>query len=233
MRPIVRGPCPKNDNDEDIQFAKYQEALPYLIDRLGRFCSYCERHIPTSLAVEHIRPKKPQGSKVTIEERELDWENFLLACANCNSSKANTDVTIEDYLWTDRDNPFYALEYAEGGRVFPSPYVSEDLRKRAENIIHLVGLNKNPPEIASASDKRWIDRLDAWGMATRYQKSGLSKVAAYEHLEAILKKCGHWSIWMTVFKDEPVMLQWLVETFPNTCTECFDINNDYKALLRS
>lgn len=77
MRPIVRGPCPKNDNDEDIQFAKYQEALPYLIDRLGRFCSYCERHIPTSLAVEHIRPKSHKVLKLQLKNVSLIGRIFF------------------------------------------------------------------------------------------------------------------------------------------------------------
>jgi hypothetical protein len=43
--------------------------------------------LEASLAVEHVLPKKPEGVTEIIKSRELDWENFLLACTNCNSTK--------------------------------------------------------------------------------------------------------------------------------------------------
>lgn len=231
MRPIVRGPHPQNDNGEDIQFSKYQDALPKLTSRLGQYCSYCERYIFSSLAVEHIRPKKPKGSKTTIHERDLDWNNFLLACANCNSTKSNIDVIVDDYLWPDRDNPFYALEYSEGGRVKPSPHVPEDLRIKAQRIITLVGLDKDPSICPNPSDTRWRNRCTAWDLATRWhnkKSSGLDR----KLLTDTVKETGHWSIWMTVFKDDPEMLKCLIEAFPGTCIECFDEESGYIALPR-
>ncbi len=52
MRPIRRGASPRPGD-----FANYRDALPDLVSRLGRYCSYCERLIPVQLAVEHIQPK--------------------------------------------------------------------------------------------------------------------------------------------------------------------------------
>ena len=75
MRPIDRGPAPR-------AYAEYGDSIGDLVDRLGRYCSYCERRLPTHLAVEHMAPKSLH------EGRELDWCNFLLGCVNCNLSKA-------------------------------------------------------------------------------------------------------------------------------------------------
>ena len=33
---------------------------------------------------------------------------------------------------------------------------------------------------------------------------------------------GYWSVWMTVFKDDPDMLRRFIEAFPGTCQDCFD-----------
>src|SRR5689334_1077226 len=72
MRPVEKGLAPG-------PFASYGEALPELWARLGRFCSYCGRHIPSGLAVEHKRPRTRYPQEVLL------WSNFLLGCLNCNS----------------------------------------------------------------------------------------------------------------------------------------------------
>lgn len=72
-------------------FADYDDAKPFLLARLGPFCSYCERRIPTNLAVEHIQPKGvPKYAPL-----EKTWDNFLLACVNCNSTKGDDDVLLD------------------------------------------------------------------------------------------------------------------------------------------
>ena len=38
----------------------YAQAKPDLINRMGHYCSFCERRISTNFAVEHIQPKKGQ-----------------------------------------------------------------------------------------------------------------------------------------------------------------------------
>ena len=38
------------------------------------------------------------------------------------------------------------------------------------------------------------------------------------------KTQGFWSIWMTVFQDDPDMLNRLIKAFPGTSRQCFDSN---------
>ncbi|CAO5254029.1 HNH endonuclease [Frankia sp. AgKG'84/4] len=59
----------------------YRRARRGLIGRLGAFCSYCELPVVTSLATEHVLPK------ATFPAYGAAWDNFLLACAACNSAK--------------------------------------------------------------------------------------------------------------------------------------------------
>ena len=98
MRPVVRGDCPKNQDNTEIKYSDFPNARGALINRLGEFCSYCEMRLEAGLAVEHIQPKKPDGATGVISDRESDWQNFLLACPNCNSTKGNTEVIIEDII---------------------------------------------------------------------------------------------------------------------------------------
>ena len=57
MRPVERGPRPKTKDEVDLQFAEYGDAQEPLMERIGEFCSYCERYLGHSQHVEHIRPK--------------------------------------------------------------------------------------------------------------------------------------------------------------------------------
>ena len=55
-----------------------------LLKMQHRKCCYCEVHIPDSgpgKQVEHFRPKSQ------FKELTYDWNNLLLACADCNSAK--------------------------------------------------------------------------------------------------------------------------------------------------
>lgn len=109
MRPVVKGICPQNNN-VNIVFSKYGEARPFLIDRLGDFCSYCENQI-TNPAVEHVQPK---NSNLHLA---LAWNNFLLACVNCNSIKGHAPITMADYYWADIHNTFLLFDFHPQGVV--------------------------------------------------------------------------------------------------------------------
>jgi len=93
MRSVEKGTVPTDANGQPKQYSEYQQARPDLISRLGEYCSFCEGHIAANLAVEHILPKNwhPQ--------LELSWDNFLIACTNCNSTKGNKDIDLADYYW--------------------------------------------------------------------------------------------------------------------------------------
>jgi 5-methylcytosine-specific restriction endonuclease McrA len=86
MRGVDKGNVHASEGEVAFAFLRYSDAKPYLEKRIGRYCSYCERFIPVSLAVEHKLPKSIHP------DLEWRWENFLLACANCNSAKKDKNV---------------------------------------------------------------------------------------------------------------------------------------------
>lgn len=234
MRPVDRGAFPKNDDGTEIKYKGYPQARSELIKRLGEFCSYCEMHLDASLAVEHVQPKKPPGATVAMADRELDWDNFLLACTNCNSTKGNTDVVIDYYYWPDRDNTFRVLQYFYGGIIEPADDLLPEEKERGWVTIKLTGLDKHPLNDPEASDRRWKNRRETWDIAVR-SKTYLLRCNFPEMREQIvLTATGHayWSIWMTVFQDDPDMLRRFIDAFPGTCRECFDEQNDYVPVAR-
>ncbi len=224
MRPVSRGPIPTDESGNEINFNEYQDARGKLIERLGETCSYCEMHLDSSLAVEHVKPKKPEGSNENIQERELDWHNFLLACVNCNSTKSNKDVILDDYFWPDIDNTFRAFTYSEGGIITPSNELSLELQSKANATIKLTGLDNHPLNNPKASDRRWINRREIWNIAVR-AKERLSRNDYDDFREQIVDTMtGHayWSIWMTVFRDDSDMLNRFIKALAGTAEDCFD-----------
>ena len=91
MRPVERGPRP-NDPSTGLGriFDEYGHARPYLIHQMGDYCSFCEMQLPAALAVEHIQHKDGKPGL------EREWENFLLACPSCNSTKGTKVGTLEE-----------------------------------------------------------------------------------------------------------------------------------------
>src|SRR5262245_42153433 len=104
MRPVNRGAAPRT-------YTTYGQAIGDLESRLGLYCSYCERRLPTSLAVEHVVPKSLN------KKLETSWDNFLLGCTNCNSVKLAQPTNKRDFLWPDLDNTLAAFTYSAGGFV--------------------------------------------------------------------------------------------------------------------
>ena len=232
MRPVGRGPRPQAEG-VDIEFKEYPQARAELIERMGEFCSYCEMHLDSSLAVEHVQPKQPPGAAAVDHVRALSWNNFLLACTNCNSTKGDTDVDLSQYLWPDRDNTFRALQYSEGGIV--SPALDGDLKEKAENTIKLTGLDKHPLNDPKASDRRWKNRRETWDVAVRSKKNleECDCPAMRDQIELTAIGHGYWSIWMTVFKEDPDMLRRFIHAFKGTCTDCFEIAAGCGAVARA
>lgn len=228
MRPITRGPHPQN-GESLFEFENYRYVRGHLIERLGQYCSYCEAPMPSSLAVEHILPKGAQGlSEEERRRRELDWDNFLLACSNCNSTKGDRNLSRKDCLWPDMDNTCLALRYSEGGLVSPAEELTEEIQKLAQRLIKLVGLDRIPKEEPfgqrEANDRRWDNRRKAWDKAVlkRSQLAKNGNATFRETIVELAQATGYWSVWMTVFCDDEDMLKRLIEAFPGTCSTCFD-----------
>jgi len=220
MRPVHRGTAPK-------AYARYQDAALDLHGRLGGYCSYCERQIETHLAVEHIQPKSRVGSLRNV------WNNFLLACVNCNSCKGRTRVKLAKYFWPDTDNTLRAFEYVNAGLVRPRPTLTQSLRVKAQATLKLAGLDRvpghrQPAKRPSKTDRRWLRRVEAWQLAQTAKKC-LDSHDSHEVRELIVQTAlgrGMFSIWWTVFAGEVDMRRRLRLAFLGTDIGSFDANED-------
>jgi len=175
-----------------------------------------------------------------MQERKVCWDNFLLACPNCNGTKNNIDVIPDDYLWPHKDNTFLALTYSEGGVIRVSTNLSDALKTKAHNTIRLTGLDKSPttnPKLLNdpaRSDRRWENRREVWNIACD-AKADLTGHDTPELRKSIITAAlGHayWSIWMTVFKDDADMCRRLIDAFVGTCRECFDEQQGFAPVPR-
>lgn len=235
MRPVERGPRPINpQTGEEKVFSAYKYARRDLIDRMGQYCSYCETRLNASLAVEHVRPKDP------VPELELEWDNFLLGCTNCNSTKNDTNVVLVDYYWPDRHNTYIPFVYTEDGRLEISSDLQAPEIQKAQAMADLVGLQKYPNN-ATASDRRWLNRKEAYQKALRNRKR-LFEASTHgpenrrlflDLLIELATSSGFFSIWFSVFEAENDVRKALLEAFPGTHLESFDAGNHYSPVKRT
>lgn len=219
MRPVDKDAQPLNDDGTVVSFPEYSRSRRYLIDAIGEYCSYCERLIPTSLAVEHIQPKTHNG------HLELVWSNLLLACTNCNSTKGHTNVILANYFWPDRDNTYEKLIYDISGIVKVNPILNAADALKSQNLISLVGLNRIQPAIGTASweeasDRRYEHRLQAYidanNYAEKYSAASVAERTVYLPFLIDIAKKGFWSIWMSAFERFPEVQRELIVRFIGT-----------------
>ncbi|MFN9872163.1 MAG: HNH endonuclease [Cyanobacteriota bacterium] len=223
MRPIRRGESPRQ-----ADFSNYRDALPDLASRLGQYCSYCERRIPTQLAVEHIQPK----GLPAYQALQGRWENFLLACVNCNSNKGDNDVILNDVLLPDRDNTFAAFLYDASGRIRVSAQLRTTAQQQARATLSLVGLDRESQDIADANGRlialdRIKQRVEAWLQAVHARDEVLAlrpgDAVLAEAIVRLALATGFFSVWMEVFRADPSMRHRLINAFPGTrASGCFD-----------
>ncbi len=222
MRPVRRGPSPQTED-----FTPYTAALAPLVARMGLYCSYCERRIPTNLAVEHVQPKALPAYAGLIGR----WSNYLLGCVNCNSTKGDSDVLPSQLLLPDRDNTAAAFAYSADGRVSVAPKLTAARTRKAQALLTLVGLDKPATATAGANEAqvaldRVSQRMQAWLEASE-ARAELAAQPQLEALRRIIVKLalarGFFSVWMTVFADDADMRARFVAAFPGTADSgCFD-----------
>lgn len=223
MRPVQRGISP-----QATDFSDYADAKRFLVPRIGRYCSYCERRVATNLAVEHIQPKVLPAYSA-LEGR---WDNFLLGCVNCNSTKKDKDVVLSDVALPDRDNTFSAFDYFADGRIEPSAMLQAGSRPLAERQLSAVGLDK-PISIAIDENGKQValdrvaQRIEVWGIALEAK----CDVDANPGNDAVRRGAvrtaqaeGFFSIWMTIFSLDVDMRNRLIDAFPGTRgSGCFNL----------
>ncbi len=220
MRPVNRGGSPQAGDYEN-----YRNAFPDLVSRLGPYCSYCERRIQTMLAVEHIQPKGLAPYAALIGK----WDNFLLGCVNCNSTKKDKDVILSTTLLPDRDNTDAAFLYTEDGKVDAAPGLTGARPKMASDTLALCGLDKGPSEVTDANGQivaidRYAQRMEVWAIA-KESKSNLEATPTLRMRQQIVLTAraeGFFSIWMRVFDGDVQMRRMLIDGFAGTAQDCFD-----------
>ncbi|WP_338845716.1 HNH endonuclease [Massilia sp. W12] len=218
MRPVRRGPAPAT-------FENYQDALPDLVQRMGSYCSYCERCVRQGIAVEHVQAQD------LYPDLKTAWSNFLLACTNCNSTKSNKDVKPETVFLPDRDNTLCAFSYAADGIVRPAPDLTPGQHKMALEAIALTGLATPKGSRATDGVEIPLDRIkqrkEVWQEALD-AKHDLQEPGNVEGVRKwVIKQAtarGFFSIWMTVFADDPQMRLALIHAFAGAAESgCFDL----------
>lgn len=220
MRPINRGSSPRPQDFDD-----YRDAFPELQARLGPFCSYCERRIATQLAIEHIQPKGLTQYAGLIGR----WDNFLLGCVNCNSSKRDKDVRLDTVFLPDRDNTSAAFDYTPDGNVTSASTLPAPQRQIAASTLALTGLDKHPNQVHDGNGRlvavdRVSQRMEVWLIAeeTRKVLQNTPTDAVRQLIVKAAKGHGFFSIWMKVFVQDQIMRRMLIQGFPGTAADCFD-----------
>lgn len=207
MRPVDKRDAPRT-------YTAYEDARDDLLDRLGTYCSYCEMSIKNMPEVEHVIPRKNGGA-------ELDWQNFLLSCKYCNTSKSNHNHDREGYLWPDEHNTFKVFKYHKNTPISINTDIVGDERDKAQNTIDLMKLDRQPgsENWNNHKDTRYKSREEAWGIA----KDAYEDLQGMNDNEVVMRlicqsavSCGHFSIWMEVFKGHAKMKGMLVDSFKGT-----------------
>lgn len=230
MRPVLRRNSPIA-----ADFASYRDAFDHLLLRIStgewqgikiaQYCSYCERPISTSLAVEHIEPKNGLHAKPMLEGR---WTNFLLSCVNCNSKKSTKRVDFSQLFFPDRDNTFLAFEYLENGRIQPEQSLNNNLMQIAKRTIDLFGLDDAiAADVDGVAKDRRTQRLNAWLFALdslRDFNSAPGNEAVRNSIVKGMLANGFFSIWMKVFKNHPDIRNLFIDSISGTRESgCFDM----------
>lgn len=229
MRPVERGPRPLNPDGSPKIYSSYGSSRRDLIDRMGQFCAYCNQKLPASLAVEHVQPKALEP------HLELEWENFVLGCTNCNSIKSDKPVNLSDFLWPDVHNTHLAFVYTEDGKVEINPDLPDPVKVKAKSLLDLVGLQRYPNN-ATASDRRWLNRRETFinaNVGLFLFKEAAAKGAAVEFEKVLAlwaSDNGFFSIWMKIFDSYPSVKKEIISVFTGTA-DCFD--EDYNPVIRT
>jgi uncharacterized protein (TIGR02646 family) len=211
MRPVDKGNM--------VELAKYEDAKPDLIARLGEFCCYCEAPAsPQQLHIEHIRSQNAHPLLVKL------WANLTLACTTCNTYKRHylgdgrQSKMLRRFLWAHLDNTFNAFVYDPNGHVSPQPGLPPNLIAIAQATCDMIGLMRSPA-VADEYNELGIaydgvkKRQEAWGIAE-------TALEAYEEnpspkqIQAIADACyksGYFSVWMRVFRRQTKVRLALIE----------------------
>jgi len=226
MRPVELQP-PLEPNGQLMNFVgDHRKAKLPLTEQLGCYCSFCETPAPLgSLEVEHILPKS------IYPESEFVWENFLLACRNCNATKLKKDTRqLAPYLPHTHNLLCYVqFQY---GQIRVKSGLSDADQRGTEAFINLVGLAKVPtPENLLEKDDRWAKRLTVYEHAQKFRSSySQNPELILPLLITTAQASGFFAIWFFIFADFPQVRAALIQAFKGTANSAF--NDLYEPIER-
>jgi uncharacterized protein (TIGR02646 family) len=200
-----------------VEYNPYGNAKPDLILALGPYCSYCEREgFSSALDVEHVEDKDAHP------DQEFLWDNFLLACKNCNSIKGTTEIDFDNIILPHLQNTFEPFEYLESGYIKVKDTITEPLKSKVEALVSLVGLDRRPGMASySKKDDRWQERKQAWELSKKYKQKYIAGNCDIETIVDLTLSSGFWSIWMNAFKDYTEVQRALIDNFRGTRLNLF------------
>lgn len=235
MRPLKKwsvGDSDRQGGVVDAIYRPYGQAVPLLQRNFGCFCCYCEV-FDNDLQLEHIIPKSQDPNRAS------DWDNFLLACSRCNGAdnKGHTQIHLGSYYFPHLRNTLLPFNYKQGGKIEVAQGLAPLQQAKAENTLKLLGLDKYPgnpqyPQGIPPRDKRWEHRRRAWEKAVRKRQDYRRGQITDEDVAEFAYQRGFFSVWFSVFADEPAVKQALIERFEGTAVRCFDPQNRYLPIPR-
>ena len=166
-----------------------------------------------------------------------EWDNLLLGCKYCNArkSKKTTPQNVGNYLWPDTNNTAVAFSYVNGiptvnEKVLKELDATETFYKKAKNTYEMVGLGHLPDGKKGDKDRRLLSRNVSYYKALKSLENWEHVKDAQEPYKSDMKEQivmtamgdGFFSVWMTVFKDEPQIRLALIEHFIGTNRKCYD-----------
>lgn len=215
MRPIVKSK--KSDSKgNSIEYKPWGKSKIDLIKEIGSFCSFCEKKVNrSSLHIEHLygRNVKDSDGNLIYAHLKYQWDNFLLACCNCNSVKGNKDISISNPFLPHLNNLVHFIEIGSGGIMKIKNAVAGEKLKRTLSFIELVGLDREPshPRFSSGDD-RWESRLEAWDLAERQFIKYIAnpKQTDLEIIITLAREKGFFSVWYYKFFDQKEVIDALI-----------------------
>ncbi|NLR63025.1 HNH endonuclease [Chitinophaga varians] len=247
MRPVVKTNKQKADGTP-MEYTPWGKAKKVLISEIGSFCSFCEKYNSRSaLHVEHIYGKKciNAAGVLIYDTLKHRWDNFLLACVNCNSVKGNKDIALTNPYMPHINNLIHYITINTGGLIQIKAGLSATDTNGIRGFINLTGIDRVPGHSDySDKDDRWDTRLKVYDIVKRqYQKyTAANPTTDLENIIQLARTNGFFSIWYYQFITYSEVINvlingimingTLIRPFPGIHLASFDPTNNFITLPR-
>jgi len=247
VRPIIKS-VRINEAGNPLEIDPWSDAKQELILEIGTFCSFCEKYNSRSaLHVEHIKGRncRDANDRLIYDQLKYRWDNFLLACVNCNSVKGSKDILSLNPFMPHENNLMHFLEVVAGGIIRMKDGVAGLELNRTQAFLDLIGLDRIPGHhMYSDKDDRWDSRLKVFDIASRQRQkyTAVNRITDIETIIDLAKTNGFFSVWYYVFQgvndvidaliNGTIIQGVLVIPFPGIHATSFDASNGNLTLPR-